>query len=517
MQETLSFRQIAVKDAFLNSDKNILVQAVAGSGKTTTITHLMASVNEKCTYLAFNKSIKEEYEQKIKEKNLFHCTASTLHSLGVKSLNNFYKRVHVNKNKNWELLKLFKQFHGDLWRKVPKKDEANIIYNLFDINDVSRMFLETDLENIFSIMNEMDKIVNKKDTELLEELWKAFFDIRNQEYCREDGHVTIDFLDMIYLPAVIPNLYIDTSPTYLFIDEAQDLNLVQHVFIDKIISQGHVKKWVAVGDKYQSIYGFSGAYPKSFETFSNKPNTIELPLDICYRCPPSVISHANKIYDVLVPFKEETETCVNSVVYSEIEQKVLEGSLIICRNTTPLIEMYFKLLGSGKKAVLKGEDILGKFSKIVNKNRNKTVQQVARILEKELKEQGQNIATALELGDEKVINEERKRFFILEQDLLNYNLFTEKLCKSPNQSIEDFYKYFLELFNQIPDEHTIVLCTIHKSKGLEADFVYILFEDLIPSPFAKSSQQIEQEKNLIYVARTRARKKLFNIVKSSQN
>jgi superfamily I DNA/RNA helicase len=61
----------------------------------------------------------------------------------------------------------------------------------------------------------------------------------------------------------------------------------------------------------------------------------------------------------------------------------------------------------------------------------------------------------------------------------------------------------------INKENAIMLCTIHKSKGLEADIVYILNEDLIPSRFAKSAEQLKQENNLKYVARTRAKEELY--------
>jgi len=54
----------------------------------------------------------------------------------------------------------------------------------------------------------------------------------------------------------------------------------------------------------------------------------------------------------------------------------------------------------------------------------------------------------------------------------------------------------------------IVLSTIHKSKGLETDNVYILKPEILPHPKAKLDWQITQEKNLKYVAITRAKKKL---------
>jgi hypothetical protein len=51
----------------------------------------------------------------------------------------------------------------------------------------------------------------------------------------------------------------------------------------------------------------------------------------------------------------------------------------------------------------------------------------------------------------------------------------------------------------------ICLSTIHKSKGLEADRVFIIHEDLMPSKHAKKDWEKAQEKNLMYVAYTRAK------------
>ena len=58
-------------------------------------------------------------------------------------------------------------------------------------------------------------------------------------------------------------------------------------------------------------------------------------------------------------------------------------------------------------------------------------------------------------------------------------------------------------------EPQIILATIHKSKGLEWDKVLLYgAEELIPSKYAVQEWQKEQERNLDYVARTRARKDL---------
>ena len=51
----------------------------------------------------------------------------------------------------------------------------------------------------------------------------------------------------------------------------------------------------------------------------------------------------------------------------------------------------------------------------------------------------------------------------------------------------------------------ICLSTIHKSKGLEANRVFILHRELMPSKYAKLPWEMEQEDNLRYVAYTRAK------------
>jgi superfamily I DNA/RNA helicase len=50
----------------------------------------------------------------------------------------------------------------------------------------------------------------------------------------------------------------------------------------------------------------------------------------------------------------------------------------------------------------------------------------------------------------------------------------------------------------------VTLSSVHKSKGREWPCVFILDAHLMPSRFAKKPWQRQQEKNLIYVARTRA-------------
>ena len=64
-------------------------------------------------------------------------------------------------------------------------------------------------------------------------------------------------------------------------------------------------------------------------------------------------------------------------------------------------------------------------------------------------------------------------------------------------------------FNR-PEKNPLVLSTIHSAKGLEWRNVYILnvIERCIPSLNAESDEQIEEERRLLHVAMSRAKKGL---------
>lgn len=273
--------------------------------------------------------------------------------------------------------------------------------------------------------------------------------------------------------------------------EAQDLNLCQHKLIDNLISQGTVKKWIAVGDRNQSIYGFSGAYSLSFDRFLQKENVKELPLDICYRCSNSIIDSANEVYDVMIYGN------TNKGLVEEISDiiNIKNNSMIICRNSEPLINLYFKLLNIDKVAYIKGNDILSSLKRFLkpynyNTTKNAKTKMLYKIEELDKNKSQEGIVAA----------------HMFKENFNNFKLLYKNLCKG-YETVKTLIERLDNLFDQ--KDNAIMLCTIHKAKGLEADVVYILNEYLIPSKFAKSKEQLTQEENLRYVARTRAKKELY--------
>ena len=355
-----------------------------------------------------------------------------------------------------------------------------------DMNDISRLFLTNDIEEIKKHFSSMDKYLNWHDR--LPELWSKMIQLREESY--GENNVIIDFNDMIYLP-VIKKFEIPIAPYYLMVDEAQDLNLCQHELIDQLLSQGDIRRWIAVGDSNQSIYGFSGAYSSSFAKFIEKGNVKQLPLDICYRCPQDVIDCANEVYDVMSPFKS------HSGVVETINDPSLikDNSMVICRNSSPLISIYFYLLGQGKSCYIKGDDILSSVIRFLKPYMNHTVHtaKIEMLYKKDDLSKNQT-------------DEGRLEYHIFTENFTNFRNLSLNLCQD-SDTIHLLVEKVKSLFTN--KEDAIVLCTIHKSKGLEADVVYIVNENLIPSKFAKSPEQLKQEQNLKYVARTRAKEELY--------
>jgi superfamily I DNA/RNA helicase len=79
----------------------------------------------------------------------------------------------------------------------------------------------------------------------------------------------------------------------VLVDEYQDLNRAEQVFLDEVAACG---KLTVVGDEDQSIYSFKYAHPEGIAKFDrDHPGTHDESLDECRRCPGLVVSMANAL------------------------------------------------------------------------------------------------------------------------------------------------------------------------------------------------------------------------------
>ena len=148
MSHQPSPRQQAIYDAWQNENFNMLIQAVAGSGKTSTILGLIERTPGKTLYLAFNRSIKEETDEKFLQKGLEkRGKAMTLHSLGLSAIREFSLKTGVKtivKNSKFYFLfkdldkehpKLMKAAIASLYKQGVDKPNESLYMTFKDMND----------------------------------------------------------------------------------------------------------------------------------------------------------------------------------------------------------------------------------------------------------------------------------------------------------------------------------------------------------------------------------------------
>lgn len=218
---------------------------------------------------------------------------------------------------------------------------------------------------------------------------------------------------------------------------------------------------------------------------------MEKPLDICYRCDTNIIDAANEVYPVM----QAAEGKGKGIVGVETDFNLIKpDSMVVCRNTSPLVDLYFTLMMAHKPAYIYGMDIMNSLQKFLRPYKEDTIQYVLA-----------DLSYKYEDLERDKTDEGKYKLAIFRE---NYTIFKKmsEMC-SRTETIQALFDRIKKIFET--KKGAIKLCTIHKSKGLEAKVVYILEENLIPSKYAKSPEQITQEFNLKYVARTRAKNELY--------
>lgn len=496
--------QQKVFDFLLNNNKNAVLNAVAGSGKTTTLLECLKLVEDKETlFLAFNKSIKEELQDRITKEGL-NSNINTCHGYGYSILLNHFGNIKINNYKYNRLLNSALNYNIDNDYKYVSdyefnKDEKRILRKIKldldeddDLNSIKITIISLcNLGRLFLCKNssEIKNLAEKYNIECLYNEHKLAFYLIKLGLTITD---IIDYTDMIFLPIFLKL----ESPKYdiVFIDECQDLNKAQRILMLKSLKENG--RFIAVGDRNQAIYAFSGADSESFGELLKIPNTISLPLNECYRCGENILNEVKDIVPEIEPFNGNPKGTVN---HSASINELKSGDMVLCRNTYPLIKLCLKLITENKKATIIGSDIGASLKNLVEKTNKTDMVEVFNVLYADLDVYIKKLMDAKQCTKEEVL------------ESIEYNNKLERI--QVIEAIFDKGDMSKDVINKIsniftPKKTGIILSTIHKAKGLEAKRVFILHRELIPSRFATEPWQVQQEDNLKYVAYTRAKEYL---------
>ena len=304
--------------------------------------------------------------------------------------------------------------------------------------------------------------------------------------CRTQTHL-IDFDDMIWMPLV--NDYPFPKYDVLFVDEAQDFNESQREMISKCVNGG---RCIIVGDKNQAIYGFRGADSNSIGLFRERlmkgeREISDFPLSISWRCPKSVVREANRyVKEFSAPdFAKEGNVIENAGFNPQL------NDMVLCRYNAPLVGAFYDLISQGKSAYILGRDM--------TKGLITAVQKVSK---------NNNMGTAefwdlfmqdFTYNHQRLMNDNKKNQAMSLEDKKDcISIFVNK-ATTVGGIIEEIKRIF-----DGNDKGDIMLSTVHKAKGLEADNVYLLATERMPHPCGG-----QEENNIAYVAITRAKNNLF--------
>jgi superfamily I DNA/RNA helicase len=227
----------------INSTGNIKINAVAGSGKTTTIIEYAQArpATSKILYLAFNKSVKIEAAKKFAHKGLNNVKVETAHSLAYRYIvfqNNYKVRSQGYKtNEIAELLNL--KGNGE-------KHTEYVIAN--HINKFIAYFCNSNKQRVQDL-NYLDTITDYKARTFASSFYEYIVNQSRLLLSKMDKgevEITHDFyLKKFQLSN--PKLHYD----YILFDEAQDAS---PAMLDIFLKQKATR--IIVGDTHQQIYGW---------------------------------------------------------------------------------------------------------------------------------------------------------------------------------------------------------------------------------------------------------------------
>lgn len=281
---TPSPEQLAFFTALRAAERNLMLVAVAGSGKTTTLveglkvlpvrnpeTFLPPSV----CFLAFNKSIAETLRARVPR----HVSCRTFHSLGLAA------------GKDAGLWPTRLDPDG---RKVPRLVFARMDRENPDAAGVIRLvsLLKNTWPTATRSVAEEILLHHDFDFERPEAAVRIALEVLEQS---DKDLSSIDFDDMLRQPLLRGAKF--PQQDFVFVDEAQDLNSIQHEMLSRLGQpQAGKTVFVFVGDPAQAIYGFRGAAADSMPTLARRFSCEILPLSVSFRCPRAVVAEAQKYY-----------------------------------------------------------------------------------------------------------------------------------------------------------------------------------------------------------------------------
>ena len=467
---------------------SLVVRARAGTGKTTTIEWAIskAAVEEKILYAVFGKKNQREAMDKIHDPRV---DIKTLHALGYMFILQVWTGVKPDDDvENDRILAVCQDIPDEVATQVRRMvgfakntcidpTLADMV-NIAEVYDVEAPGFEEPENGGWTIgkLSEVALKVMELST-------------------KRDPQGRISFNDMVWLPVRMN--WVRAWYDLVVVDECQDMNLPQLEMAKRAVKKGG--RICVVGDDRQAIFGFRGAAQNGMEMMKRTLAAGELGLTTTYRCPKKVVTLAA----VLVPDYKAADTAPEGTVQSigqfALIPALVIGDVLLSRVNAPLMGIAMQLIRKGTSVRIEGRDIGKSLLVIVKKLNARTVSDFGVKLDRWL-------AREIKRAQDRKHAEEKCEALRDTADTLNA---VSEGAASVNEIVSRINNIFQD--SDKNSRPAVVLSSVHKFKGLEAERVYLLRSSFYrrPKPGQRVSAEAQQEEhNIYYVALTRAKRDL---------
>ena len=478
--------------AIIHSQGNITINAVAGSGKTTTVIEYAASRpgNARILYLAFNKSVKLEAARKFLARGLTNVKVETAHSLAYKYIvfKHDYK-VKAQGYKTNEIVELLGlKGNGEMHAEFVIANHINKFVTYFCNSDKAKV----------QELNYLDKITDPKARAFVASFYNVIEEGTRLLLAKMDkGEIEIihDFyLKKFQLAA--PALPFD----YILFDEAQDASAAM---LAVLLNQKAIK--VIVGDAHQQIYAWRHAI--------NSLEKTDFPI--------LQLSHSFR-------FGQDIADLATEILY-------LKNHLYQCRPVS-ITGKGSKSKGNVKATIARTNLglLLRAIDFVTNNKKIKHIYFEGNISSYTYADDGTSLYDVLNLYNGKNANINDKLIGAMKDidELEEYIERTDdkqlammvEIVKEYDNEIYDIIKLLKKLHtgDEEKDKAEMIFSTVHRAKGMEYDIVYLVNDFLSETKLLELKEKHKNDKtapfdihklnediNLLYVAITRTRRDLY--------
>ncbi len=459
--------QTAIFSEIATGTSNVQVDALAGTGKTSTIVEGFHYVpkGKRSLMVAFNKSIQTELASRAVEG----VDVLTLHSLGLRAVKaTFGQKIVVD---NYKLDGYVKAEKGD------ERETYEVRESLKKAVSLAKGYLaETD--------SEIDEVMEKHEIDCGDEPRGTFIAtvIKLLAACKNDT-VRVDFDDMVWFP-IVHNCNL-TKYDFVFVDESQDLNKNQIELA--LRSKSATGRVISVGDEHQAIYGFRGADSNAIQNIVDRMESKRLPLSVTYRCARAIVAEAQAWVPEIMAAANAKEGKVGNLPASKLVESVKPGDFILSRVNAPLIGYCFELIKAGIPANIQGREVGKGLSLLIKKSKCSDVSSFLLWLQTWREFECMRLSALNKSVD--LVNDKA--------DCL------EALCEG-HSTLAEVNAAIEHIFTDGDNKTRVIWSSTHKAKGLERERVYLLRDTYRP---AKG----KEEQNLLYVGITRAISELYYV------